>query len=207
MGLYLTACRVLRGPDDLRRLVTEIAEDAAADGAVWVEVHFDTNIGEDTEATLFLELSAEVTSQTGVGVGLVMAADKTLDPAVAVGQVACAAPFAQQGVVAFGLVNDETDHPPEPFREAFAIARDAGLISAPHAGELVGPSSVRGALDALGAKRIGHGVRAVEDRELLRRLADEGVCLDVCPSSNLAMGLYDSVVERPVGELLAAGSK
>lgn len=210
MDLYLGACAVLRGRDHLQRLVTEVAEDAAVDGAVWVEVHFDTTLSGDTEATsedleVFLELAGEATSATGIGLGLVMAADRTLDPSVAVLQARCAAEYSGRGVVAFGLVNDETNHPPEPFAEAFAIAREAGLISAPHAGELAGARSVRAALDALRAQRIGHGVTAVDDPALLGRLAEEGVCCDVCPTSNVSMGLYGCVEDHPVAAMLHAG--
>ena len=89
-------------------------------------------------------------------------------------QAHLAVAYQEQGVVAFGLANDEAGHPPEPFAAAFAIARDAGLLSTPHAGELAGPRSVIGALDALGADRIQHGVRAIEDPALVARLAASG---------------------------------
>ncbi|MFC8431895.1 hypothetical protein [Streptomyces sp. NPDC057253] len=94
---------------------------------------------------------------------------------------------------------------PEPFAEAFTIARDAGLISAPHAGELAGPASVRSALDALGAQRIAHGIRAVDDPSLLARLAAQGVVLDVCPTSNVALGVVESLSAHPLPKLLHAG--
>src|SRR5207249_1427202 len=99
----------------------------------------------------------------------------------------------------------ETRAPPEPFAAAFAIARRASLISAPHAGEHGGPDSVRGALDALGARRIEHGVRAVEDRALLERLVAEEVCLDVCPTSNVQLRVASSYAEHPLRTLLDAG--
>ena len=110
-----------------------------------------------------------------------------------------------RGVVGFGLANDETGHPPEPFADAFAIAREAGLLSVPHAGELDGPASVRGALDALGADRVQHGVRAIEDPELVRRLADSPVCLDVCPTSNVLLSVVPDIASHPLPALLAAG--
>ena len=108
-------------------------------------------------------------------------------------------------MVSFGLANDEVAGPPERFARAFAVAREAGLVSAPHAGELAGPDSVRGALDALGARRVGHGVRAVEDPALVARLAEERVCLDVCPTSNLLLSVVPSLAEHPLARLLAAG--
>jgi adenosine deaminase len=211
IGLYAAACAVLRGPDELFRLFREVAEDAAAAGAVWVEPHVDTTLYEprlgshDEVFELFLAAAAEAERATGVGVGLLMAADRTLDPAIGVEQARLAASRAGDGVVAFGLANDEAGHPAEPFAEAFAIARDAGLLSAPHAGELDGPVSVWGALDALRPDRLGHGVRAVEDPMLVERLADEEVCCDVCPTSNLRLRLYPSIEDHPIRTLLDAG--
>jgi adenosine deaminase len=113
--------------------------------------------------------------------------------------------YAGQGVVAFGLADDETRGRPEPFAAAFDIARAAGLVASPHAGEHGGPDSVRGALDALGARRIQHGVRSAEDPELLRRLADSDVCLDVCPTSNVQLHVVESLATHPLPTLLDAG--
>jgi adenosine deaminase len=109
------------------------------------------------------------------------------------------------GVVGLGLADDETRGNAELFAEAFAVARDAGLIRAPHAGEHGGPDSVRNALDVLGAQRIEHGVRAAEDPALLRRLADAGVTLDVCPTSNVVLRVVPSLAEHPLPRLLEAG--
>lgn len=210
IALYVAACRVLLREEDMFRLFREVAEDAAASGARWIEVHANAGLHVDRfgpEAGVFeLQLAAAkaAEAETGVGVGIVVSADRTLDPAISVQQAHRAAKHADDGVVAFGLANDES-FPPEPFAEAFAIARAAGLISAPHAGELAGAASVRGALDALHAERLGHGVRAVEEPALVQRLAGEGVCCDVCPSSNLALHLFESIETHPVRELLAAG--
>ncbi len=211
IAVYQAACVVLRGPEEMTRLFVEMAEDAAAQGAVWVEPQVDTGIYTDRlgrhEAVLdlFLSSARAARAATGVGIGLIMCADRTRDPAVAEEQAKVAAARAGEGVVAFGLANDEEGHPPELFAEAFAIARDAGLLSTPHAGELAGPESVRGALDVLHADRLGHGVRAVEDPALLARLAAESVCCDVCPTSNLHLGLYPSIEAHPVRALLDAG--
>jgi adenosine deaminase len=210
-AMYLAACDVLAGPDALARLTREVVEDAAADGAVWVEPavylpHHNDRIGPPA-ATLEIILDAAMTaaSDHGIGVGVIVAADRTVDPADAVDQARLAAAYAGRGVVGFGLANDEVGHPPEPFAAAFAIAHEAGLLSVPHAGELEGPSSVRGALDALGADRVQHGVRAVEDPGLVRRLADSDVCLDVCPTSNVLLGVVPDLGSHPLPALLASG--
>jgi adenosine deaminase len=211
IALYQAATESLRRPEDLRRLLREVAEDGAADGAVWIEVHaypplWFGRFGSDEDALdLALEAARDATASTGVGVGVVLAADRTHDPAEAVRMAMLGVTRREAGVTTFGLANDETGNPPEPFAKAFAIARDGGLLAAPHAGELGGPESVRAAIDVLGADRLGHGVRAVEDPELVARLADEGIVCDVCPTSNVVLGLYPSIEEHAVGRLLEAG--
>jgi len=108
-------------------------------------------------------------------------------------------------VVGFGLSNDETRGRPEEFAKAFRIARDAGLLSVPHAGELRGTRSVQGAVEALHADRLGHGVRSVEDPRTVRLLAERGVVLEVCPASNVALGVAGAVELVPVRQLQDAG--
>jgi adenosine deaminase len=208
---YMAACDVLRTPDDLGRLVRECIEDAAASGAVWIELafhpaHHRPRLGTDREIVdIVLGAAAQASADTGVGAGLMLSADRTKPPDDGVALAELAATYVGRGVVSFGLANDEVIGPPEPYAEAFALAREAGLLSTPHAGELCGPESVRGALDALGADRIQHGVRAIEDPMLVARLADDGVCLDVCPTSNLSLSVVDRLEDHPLGALLAAG--
>jgi adenosine deaminase len=109
------------------------------------------------------------------------------------------------GVVGLGLGGIEPGHPPEPFAPWFERARAAGLHSAPHAGETAGPEIVWGALRALGAERIGHGVRAVEDPALVAYLAERGIPLEVCPTSNVRIGVYPDLAAHPLPRLHAAG--
>jgi adenosine deaminase len=108
-------------------------------------------------------------------------------------------------VVSFGLHNDEVGHPPQDFVEPFRVARDAGLLSTPHAGELESGQFVADSVDLLGASRIGHGVRSVEVPGLVERLAEEGVCLDVCPTSNMMLSVVPSLADHPLPALLDAG--
>lgn len=211
IALYQAATDVLRRPGDLRRLLVELAEDARDDGAVWVEYFVYPPLwlgrfGSDEEALdLVLGLQADAAQTTNVGLGAIVTADRTLDPSIAEDWSRLAVARRDAGVVGFGLANDETHFPPEPFEKAFSIAVEGGLLSVPHAGELAGPESVRAALDVLRADRIGHGVRAVEDPDLVRRLADEQVTCDVSVASNLVLGLYPSVREHTIGTLVEAG--
>jgi adenosine deaminase len=203
-----------RTTDDYVRLLREMAEDARAEGAVWLEpaVWLTQAQAErvglpDPEAVLqmLLEAARQATAQTGVGIGFMVSGSRIrpVEEASALAQLA--ARYAGRGVVSFGLADDEALGPAAPFAEAFDIARAAGLISTPHAGEHGGPESVRAALDALGARRIQHGVRAIEDPELVQRLVDDRVCLDVCPTSNVQLSVAPSLEEHPLPALLAAG--
>jgi len=110
-----------------------------------------------------------------------------------------------RGLVGLGLGGPEAQYPSEPYARAFAIARDGGLGSVPHAGEAAGPASIRGALDTLHPDRIRHGIRAAEDPGLLAELAARGTVLDVCPVSNLRTGVVASLADHPLPQLLAAG--
>ncbi len=210
-GLYVAATEVLRTEEDLRRVVREVVEDSAADGAVWVEPQFfppfyEGRLGTVPEIIAMVADEGRSTAQRlGVGFGLMVAADRTRDPAHAEALATACGQAGTDQVVSFGLANDEATGPPAPFARAFAIAREAGLVSAPHAGELAGPASVRSALDDLGAQRLGHGVRAVEDPSLVERLAEEQVCLDVCPTSNVLLSVVASLDLHPLKALLEAG--
>jgi len=110
-----------------------------------------------------------------------------------------------RGVVALGLGGTERDHPPEWFADAFALAREAGLHRVPHAGEVAGPESVWGAVRALHAERLGHGVRSIEDPDLIGYLVEHRVPLEVCPTSNLCLGVYDTYEAHPIRRLYEAG--
>jgi aminodeoxyfutalosine deaminase len=113
--------------------------------------------------------------------------------------------YKERGIVGIGLGGEEALYPPEKFIDVFALVREEGFGSVPHAGEVAGPASVRGALDALHADRVRHGIRAVEDPALLEELAERRVVLDVTPLSNLRTGVVPSLREHPLPDLIAAG--
>ena len=209
--LYEAACAVMQSHDDLRRLMRESIEDAAASGAVWLEAAIRPTLhrgkfgGDADVLETFLEEGRKAGSELGVGLGVLMTVDRTAPLAIAFEELELAVAYRDDGVVSFGLANDEVGHPPEPFAEPFAAAKEAGLLSCPHAGELDGPASIIGALDALGADRIQHGIRCLEDPALVERLAAQGTCLDVCPTSNAYLKVVPSLDEHPLPRLLAAG--
>jgi len=110
-----------------------------------------------------------------------------------------------RGVVGLGLGGTERDHPAEWFADAYARAREAGLHSVPHAGEIGGPASVWSAIRDLGADRIGHGVRSIEDPALVAYLHQHRIPLEVCPTSNVCLGIYASYAEHPLRQLWEKG--
>jgi len=209
--LYDVARSVLRTEDDVRRLLREAAADDAADGSVWLEIQVDPSgyaarFGGLTAFTdLVLDAAADAAERAGIGIGVVVAANRTKHPLDARTLARLAAQYAGRGVVGFGLSNDERRGRAEDFERAFRIARHAGLLSVPHGGELDGPHSVRACLDHLQAVRIGHGVRSVEDPATVERIAGTGVALEVCPTSNVALGVFAKARDVPVRGLLEAG--
>jgi len=209
--LYDVARSVLRTEADLRRLVLEAAEDDANDGCGWMEIQVDPSgygnrFGGITAFTdLVLDAVRVAERQVGIGIGVVIAANRTRHPLDARTLARLAAQYAGRGVVGFGLSNDERRGRIDDFAPAFSIASRADLISNPHGGELRGPDSVAGCLDQLHADRVGHGVRCVEDPRVLDAVVAAGVTLEVCPVSNVSLGVYASIEEVPVLELLDAG--
>lgn len=209
--LYDTARSVLRTPDDLCRLVREIAEDERAEGSGWLELQADPSgfaavYGGVTAFTeLLLDAAAKAARVSDIGIGIIIAANRTRHPLDARTLARLAAQYAGQGVIGFGLSNDERRGPAADFERAFRIAERAGLLLAPHAGELVGAGSVTASLDLLHANRLGHGVRSVEDPRVVERLVAMGVACEVCPLSNVSLGVTPDEESVPVRVLFEAG--
>ena len=209
--LYDIARSVLRRRDDVFRLLAETAADERADGSGWLEIQVDPSGyagrfgGLTPTVELVLDAAQQAAATTGVGIGVIIAANRTKHPLDARTLARLAAQYAGQGVVGFGLSNDERRGTAADFAPAFRIADRAGLLLDPHGGELAGADSVRACLDALHAHRIGHGVAAATDRELTKRLAGSGVTCEVCPTSNVALGIAARPADVPLRTLLDEG--
>lgn len=200
----------LRRPEDFRRVAQEFCVDQAADGVRHVEVSFTAaahgdRLG-DPDMPLASVLAGLAAGSAASGIGYRVILDhsrrrpverawRTLDLATA---------HADDGVVAVGLAGDES-HPGDPFVDVFAAAQEKGLRVVHHAGEACGAASVRQALTGGGADRIGHGIRVLEDAELVASLRERRVPLEVCPSSNVALGFAPSLAEHPLPRLREAG--
>jgi adenosine deaminase len=209
--LYDTARSVLRKPADVRRLLRETAEDERTEGSGWLEIQVDPSGygqrfgGLSATIELILDSAREATAASGVGIGIIVAANRTKHPLEARTLARLAAQYAGHGVVGFGLSNDERRGPARDFAHAFRIAERAGLLLVPHGGELAGPASVAACVDDLHADRIGHGVRAAEDPLLVKRLAADGITCEVCPASNVALGVAAAPADVPLRTLVEAG--
>ncbi|RKT76941.1 adenosine deaminase [Terracoccus luteus] len=212
--LYDAARACVRTEADLRRIVREAAEDDAAEGSRWLELQVDPTsyapfVGGLTPALEIVLDEARSVSRTGpTGVAIVVAASRMRHPLEARTLARLAARHAGEGageVVGFGLSNDERRGEVAAFAPAFRIAARAGLALVPHGGELLGAQAVMETLEHLRPDRIGHGIRAVEDPQVVAAVADAGVALEVCPLSNVALGVFADPSEVPLRALTDAG--
>jgi adenosine deaminase len=196
--LYDVARSVLRTEADVRRLILEAAQDDKADGGRWLEIQVDPSgyaakfDGVSAFTELVLDAVADASAKVGIGMAVVIAANRTRHPLDARTLARLAAQYAGRGVVGFGLSNDERRGRTEDFAGAFAIAERAGLVLVPHGGELLGPESVRVCIDDLHAGRLGHGVRVTEDPALLDRVVARRLLRsDLSPASPTDRGRSD----------------
>jgi aminodeoxyfutalosine deaminase len=205
-----TTC-ALQTARDFQSVVVDYATEAAAQGAVYLEGIFSpaervqTGASWDEVFSGFCDGAMDAWERTGVVVRLTCDTPRHLGLEPALETARYCVKYRERGVVGLGLGGPEEGFPPEPFAAAFRRAREGGVGSVPHAGEVVGPLSVRGALDALGADRIRHGIRAADDPALLDELADRGVVCDVCPVSNVRTGAVSTLDVHPLPRMVAAG--
>lgn len=214
--LYDAARACVRDESDMRRIVREAAADDAREGSRWLEIQVDPTsyaplVGGITPALeIILDEARVVSAEGGTQVAVVVAASRMKHAYEARTLARLAARYAGEGageVVGFGLSNDEHRGTTSEFGRAFEIARRAGLASVPHAGELLGPDHVAQALLSLAPDRLGHGVRSVEDPAVLARAVDDGITLEVCPASNVSLGVYPDLASVPLRALFEAGAQ
>jgi aminodeoxyfutalosine deaminase len=209
--VWILTTNALRTRDDFRQVVVDYAEEAASHGAVYLEAIFSPaervrrGVAWDDLFGGYCDGAQEARELHGVEVRLTPDIFRGATDEEAEGVVRFSARYRDRGVVGVGLGGLEADFPPELYARFFERAKAEGLGSVPHAGEVAGPASIRGALDALGADRLRHGFRAVEDPELVQELRERGIVLDVCPISNVRTGAVPSLDEHPLRELAAAG--
>jgi len=212
---YDLARRVGRSEEAMRTVIREAARNDAAEGSRRLEIQIDPTSyapyvdGIVNALDIVRDEAVRASAETGVQVALVVAASRMRHPMEARTLARLAAKHVGQGpgeVVGFGLSNNERNGHTDEWAGAFKIARNAGLPGVPHAGELRGPEHIRQVVAGLGPTRLGHGVRSAEDPALLDSLVKAGIALEVCPASNVALGVYDAVRDVPLRTLVDAGA-
>jgi adenosine deaminase len=207
---YDLAASGIRTGDDYRDVTHEYLARCAGEGAVYVELIASPDhaalvgLREEEHLEGIGRGIDDARSEHGIEARILITAIRNfgVDQAIRVARHAATRPHPY--VVGFQMSGDEENFPADAFAEPFAIAAGAGLGCSVHAGEWAGPESVRAAL-TLPVTRIGHGVRSIEDPALVEELAERGIVLECCPTSNVVLGLYPSYEEHPIRELRAAG--
>ena len=211
LATYDRAASVIRTAEDYRDVTYEYLSACAREGAVYVELlaspsHADAVGLPDAEHYGAIAQGIDdARAEHGIEARIVAIAIRNLGAEYAEAIARRLAHDRHPYVVGFNLGGDEAGYPPHLFATAYAIAHDAGLGCTIHAGEHAGPESVRGAMELPGVTRISHGVRAVEDPALVAEIAERGIVLEVCPTSNVATGVYASYEDHPLGALRDAG--
>lgn len=200
----------LRRPEDFQRIAVEFCADEAAQGTRYAEVTFTAaSHGErlgDPDMPLEAVLAGLAEGQAAYGIECRVILDHSRRRSVerAWRTFTLAERHAADGVIGIGLAGDEA-HPLAPFAEVLDAARDAGLRLVHHAGETCGAASIREAIDVGHTERLGHGIRVLDDPELVAEVRDRAIPLEVCPSSNVALGLAKSFDTHPLPLLRDAG--
>lgn len=207
LKVYEAATSVLQSPQDYARLTRAVLAECAASGVVYAETFLSPDFcgGSDLGAwrdhlTAIAEEARAIAAEGGPVLRGIATCIRHFGPEKARQAAICAAETAGDFLTGFGIGGNETVLAFKDFAWGFDCAREAGLGLTAHAGEWRGPDSVRDAL-ALGVSRIGHGVRAIEDLALVDELAERGTVLEICPGSNLALGLSPDMRRHPIAEL------
>ena len=207
LDIYYQGASVLKTSEDFFDLMSAYLDRAHYDGVRHAEIFFDPQthtargVGYETFMKGFREAIDDARRKSGITADLILCFLRHLGEEEALATLTEAEPHLDR-VIAVGLDSSEVGNPPERFEATYARARSLGLRAVAHAGEEGPPSYVRGALDVLGAERIDHGVRSLEDDSLVSRLVAERVPLTVCPLSNLALGVVRSLEEHPLPEMM-----
>jgi adenosine deaminase len=210
--VYLAVSDCIRTPDDIELVAREFLAGQAAQGILYTEATWTAYTHYYFKGLSFRDQLAALNrarrwaaAQKGTVLNLVIDIPRTIPAEEGLLVADWAISAMGDGVAALGLGGPEADNPPERYHAAFARARSAGLARVPHAGETAGPASIRGALDVLNADRLGHGVRCLEDPTLVAELRRRQVPLEVCPTSNICLGVVSRLADHPLPRLLAEG--
>ncbi|HTC70914.1 MAG TPA: adenosine deaminase [Acidothermaceae bacterium] len=209
--VWILTTNVMRTADDFRQIVVDYAAEAASHGAVYLEAIFSPiervarGVSWDDLFEGYCDGAQQAEEEHGVVVRLTPDSYRGADVEATEELATRAIKYRDRGIVGLGLGGPEANYPPEPYTKAFEIAKAGGLASVPHAGESAGADSIRATMGALQADRIRHGIRAVDDPDLMAELKDKRIVLDVCPTSNLRTRSVADLASHPLPRLINAG--
>ena len=213
LAAYDAASSLFRDEEDYARLAETYLSSLARDGAIYSEIFTSPDHAEKSGLSpkAYTDALGEgmlrARAKTGIEGRMIVTGVRHFGVASVEAAARFAAKCAHPLVTGFGMAGDERFGEVEDYIRAFEIAREAGLGITVHAGELAGWESVAAALDHLRPARIGHGVRVIENPDLVRRIAAEGVVLEICPVSNIELKVFGSYADHPFPKLKAAGCK
>ncbi|HHV71487.1 MAG TPA: adenosine deaminase [Clostridia bacterium] len=197
--------------DVLARVVEEIVEDAAKQNIRYLElrggplVHVREGLRPEQVLEAILWGLKVGEQKYGVKARFIVCALRSDAPEDNLNLAKIAAEYKKQGVVGFDLAGDEAGYPAKLHQQAFRLAKEKGLKITVHAGEAAGPESVRSAIMDLGAERIGHGIRSIEDPSLIKLIIERDIALEVCPTSNVHTRAVSSLEKHPIKKLYELG--
>jgi adenosine deaminase len=210
LDTYDKAASVIRTGEDYRDIAYEYLVRCAREGSVYVELTASPDhaklvgLSDEEHIDGIARGIDDARAETGIEGRILISCVRNfgVDPALRVARYAAERPHPY--IVGFSMAGDEENYPPAAYADAFRIAAEAGLGCTVHAGEWAGPESVRGGLE-LPVSRIAHGVRSIEDPQLVEELAERGTFLECCPTSNVVLGIFPSYEQHPLPQLRAAG--
>ena len=214
LSVYEIATTVLQTPEDFYSLTMSVLEECAKNNVIYLETFVSPKFcgGNDVVAWKeFLAAICEAADQCEAQFGIIsrgiITCIRHLGPDVALETAKCAVKTSGEWLVGFGMAGDESFGRPKDYAYSFQMAKEAGLKLTSHAGEWCGAQSVRATINDLDVQRVGHGVQSIDDQELVAMLVDKGIVLEVCPGSNVFLGVYPTLSSHPIKRLRDQGVK
>jgi len=207
----LEAIKLMQHRKSLKLVVEDLFEQLQADNVIYAEIRFaplehtKEELAADEVVAAVNEAVSEQTTKTGIKVGIILCTLRNYSQTQSMQTVKLVQEFEDTNVVGFDIAADEAGYPIDNHVSAFRYANEKGLNCTAHAGEARGPKSVRETLDNFSPSRIGHGVRSAEDRELIERLKEQNIHLEICPTSNIQTNVYEKMTDHTVDTLFESG--
>ncbi len=207
----LEAIKLMQNKESLQLVVGDLFKQLQADNVIYAEIRFaplehtKQVLSAEQVVSAVNEAVSEQVDETGIKAGIILCTLRNYSETQSMETVKLVEQFRDTNIVGFDIAADEAGYPIDNHVAAFRYANERGLNCTAHAGEARGPKSVRETLDNFGPSRIGHGVRSAEDRELIERLKEQNIHLEVCPTSNIQTNVYENMTDHTVNTLLESG--